>query len=182
MPIAVLIAATLQLLLAVTFLVIPVAVWKTGGVAQRAAEAEVVRQGRPPEVLARHGIRFKEEVWEFALALGIAATPTVLGSLNLAGIGAGRVLSWILEPVVLVGVGLVTIGQVFAARYTEAMFSKSDDAAVRDLDGRAVIAAASARFPFWVRPLVLVRFSLATLGSFLVIVLLSTPAAGTHFR
>ncbi|WP_084955700.1 hypothetical protein [Thermoactinospora rubra] len=181
MPLPVAVAVALQTLLAATFFVIPITAWITGGRAQRAAEAEVARQGHPAEVLARHGIRFEEEPWELALALAIGACLLVLASLNLAGSGTGRILSWIAEPLVLVVVGFVTAGQVFATRYTEAAFRKSGDLAVRDIDARAVIAAASTGFPAWLRPLVLVRFALATLGSLLVIVLLATPAAGGYF-
>ncbi|WP_329082703.1 hypothetical protein [Streptosporangium sp. NBC_01469] len=182
MPLPVAVAVTLQLLLAATFLIVPIAAWITGGSAQRAAEAEIVRQGRPPAILAQHGIRFKEQAWEFALALGIAGCLTALALLNLAANGTGRILSWIIEPVVLLGVGFVTAGQVFATRYTEAAFRKSGDHTVRNIDVRAVIAAANTGFPSWLRPLVLARFPLATLGSLLVIILLATPAAGAYFR
>ncbi|MFI9204113.1 hypothetical protein [Streptomyces sp. NPDC053048] len=181
MPLSVATAIALQLLLAATFLVIPVTVWFTGGAAQRAAEAETARQGYPAEVLARHGIRFKERAWEFSLALSIAAILLTLAGLNLTASTTGRTLSWIVEPIVLLVVGFITAGQVFAARYTEAALKKSDDPAVRTIDARAVIAAASAQFPSWLRPLVLLRFPLATLGSALVIVLLATPAAGSYF-
>ncbi|MEV4219139.1 hypothetical protein [Nonomuraea sp. NPDC049725] len=179
MPVSVALAATLQLLLAATFVVIPVAVWRTGGRAQRAAEAEVARQGHAPDVLARHGIRFEERAPELALALGIAVVVTALAGLNLAG--TGRVLSWVLEPVIFLAVGFVTASQVFAVRYTEAAFARSADPAVREIDARAVIAAASGGFPSWLRPLVLVRFGLATLGSVLVIILLSTSSADAYF-
>ncbi|GAA3139729.1 hypothetical protein GCM10010466_33530 [Planomonospora alba] len=181
MPVPVAIAVTLQFLLAAAFLIIPITVWITGGAAQHAAETEVVRQGHPAAVLVRHGIRFKEERWEFALALGIAAVMATLAWLNLTAHRSGRILSWIIEPVVLLAAGTVTAGQVFAARYTQAAFARSDDPAVRDIDTHAVIAAASTEFPSWLRPLVLTRFALTTLGSLLVIILLATPEAGTHF-
>ncbi|GGW86248.1 hypothetical protein AB0E64_38660 [Streptomyces caelestis] len=182
MPVPVAIAITLQLLLAATFLVIPITVWVTGGTAQRAAEAEVSRQGYPAEVLARHRIRFKESVWEFTLALAIAACLMILASLNLAANATGRIASWVIEPVILLGVGSVTASQVFATRYVEAAFKKSSDPTVQDIDARAVLAAANAGFPAWVRPLVLFRFLLATLGSLLVIVLLGTEGASAYFH
>ncbi|GGT02487.1 hypothetical protein GCM10010156_70590 [Planobispora rosea] len=181
MPLPVAIAATLQLLLAVTFLVIPVTVWFTGTAAQRAAEAEVARQGHSPDVLARHGIRFAERAWEFMLALTIAAILIVLAALNLTGSPSGRLLSWIAEPLILLGAGLITAGQVFATRYTQAAFKRSGDAATRAIDARLVIAAASSGFPAWLRPLVLARFALTVLGSLLVIILLAVPAAGAYF-
>ncbi|MFF9016311.1 hypothetical protein ACF09C_25495 [Streptomyces sp. NPDC014870] len=163
----------LQLLLAATFFVIPVVAWFRGGAAQRAAEAELARQGQGADVLARHGIAFKEKVWEFAVALGIGVTMTVLGALNLAGSDLGRTLSFVVEPLVLLVVGFITAGQVFAVRYTEAAFARSEDAAVRALDAKAVIAAAKTALPTWMRPVVLTRFALATLGSALVLVTLA---------
>jgi hypothetical protein len=175
------IAVTLQLLLAATFLVIPITVWITGGVAQRAAEAEVIRQGHPAAVLAQHGIRFQEKAWEIALAFGIATVMAALAWLNITAHASARILSWIIEPIVLVVVGLITAGQVFAARYTQAAFGRSGDPAVRGIDARTVVAAASGAFPSWLRPLVLARFLLATLGSLLVIVLLAAPQAGAYF-
>ncbi|MEU4830166.1 hypothetical protein [Streptosporangium sp. NPDC023615] len=182
MPPSVTVAVTLQLLLAATFVVIPVTAGITGARAQRAAEAEMARQGHPAALLARHGIRFEERPWEFALALGVAACLAIPAWLNLTASGTGRVLSWIAEPLVLLAVGSVTAGQVFATRYTRAALARSGDPAARDVDARAVIAAANTGFPSWLRPLVLARFALTTLGSLLVIVLLATPEAGAYFR
>ncbi|MGW2018492.1 hypothetical protein [Streptomyces sp. NPDC001927] len=165
-------AASLQLLLAATFFVIPVVAWFRGGAAQQAAEAEMARQGHGAEVLARHGIAFKEKAWEFALALGIGVTMTALGALTLTGSDLGRTLSFVVEPLVLLVVGFITAGQVFATRYTEAAFARSEDAAVRAIDAKAVIAAAGSALPNWLRPVVLTRFALATLGSVLVLIAL----------
>jgi hypothetical protein len=181
MPVPVILAAALQLLLATTFVVLPVTVLRHGGAAQRAAETEVHRQGASPDVLARSGIGFAEKAWEFWLALGIATLLATLAGLTLAGSGAGRLLSWIVEPLVLVGVGLVCAGQVFAAHYTRVAFARSNDPAVRALDASAVVGAAGAALPTWVRPLVLARFALVVLGSPAVIALLALPAAGRYF-
>ncbi|MFJ6411151.1 hypothetical protein ACIQK9_37115 [Streptomyces hydrogenans] len=165
-------AAALQLLLAATFFVIPVVAWLRGGASQDAAEAEIRRQGHSLSVLARHGIAFREKPWELALALTIGATVTALGVLNLTGSPTGRLLSWIVEPLVLLGVGFITTGQVFATAYTRAAFARSSDPALHSVDATALIAAANTAFPAWLRPLVLTRFALATLGSALVLVLL----------
>ncbi|MEU2851529.1 hypothetical protein [Streptomyces syringium] len=173
MPLAATLAAALQFLLAATFFVIPVVVWFRGGAAQDAAEAEIQRQGHAPGVLARHGIAFREKPWEFALALTIGVILTALGALNLAGSPTGRLLSWIVEPMVFLGVGFITAGQVFATAYTRAAFARSAEPAARTIDARALIAAADSGFPAWLRPLVLIRFPLATLGSVLVMALLA---------
>ena len=182
MPTPVLIAAILQLLLAATFVALPMAVAFRGRAAQRAAEAEVAHQRGPAETLARHHISFAEKAWEFGLAIGIAAALTSLAGLNLAGIDTGRILSWIIEPVILLAVGFVCASQVFAARNTRAAFARADDPAVRALDAGAVLRAALSALPRWVRPVVVVRFGLVALGSPLVIVLLTLPTAGDYFR
>ncbi|WP_280381651.1 hypothetical protein [Nocardia wallacei] len=180
MPAAVATTVALQLLFAATMIVIPVAVLRTGHRAQAAAETEIVRQGHAPEVLAAHGIRLKEKVWEFLFAIGIAALLIGLAIANLAG--ASRLPSLIVEPILLVVAGFVTAGQVFAVRYTRAAFRRSDDPAVRAIDAVALMRAASSEFPSWLRPLVLIRFVLATLGTLAAIVLLLTPAASAWFR
>ncbi|MFC9996259.1 hypothetical protein [Nocardia sp. NPDC127526] len=179
MPAAVTAAAVLQLLLAATMIVIPVLVAATGRRAQQAAEAEVSRQGHNPDVLARHGIRFNEAVWEFAFAMGIAAGLAVMAALTLTGTARPVVL--IAEALVLLVVGFITASQVFAVRYTRAALDKSADPQARAIDATAVIAAASAGYSRWVRPLVLVRFPLATVGAVAAIVLLLTPAATAYF-
>ncbi|GAB2720627.1 hypothetical protein [Nocardia thraciensis] len=180
MPVSIALAVVLQLLLAATMIVMPVVAWIRGGRAQLAAEQAVVRQGCAPEMLAEHGIRLEEKVWEFALALGIAAVLITLAILNITG--TARVVSLVAEPVLLLAVGSVTTSQVFAARYTQAAFRKSGDPAVRAIDARAVIEAAGSEFPSWLRPLVLTRFALATAGSLATIVLLLTPAASAWFH
>lgn len=182
MPISVVFASTLQFLLAATFSVIPVVAYRYGGGAQRAAEAEVARQGFPAGVLAEHRVRFEESGRETLLPFAIAGCLMTLASLNLAGVEAGRILSWVLEPIVLIAGGLVTVGQVYAARSTELVFRKSSDTTLRDIDARAIIGAATGAFPSWLHSLQIVRFALTTLGSLLVIIFLATPATSAYFH
>ena len=85
----------------------PVAVYLHGRAAQRAAEAEVVRQGAPAGVLAEYRIRLDEKAGGFVLALAIAVCLTALAGLNLARNPNGQIMSWIAEPLVLVAVGFV---------------------------------------------------------------------------
>ena len=63
-------------------------------------------------------------------------------------------------------------GQVFAVRFVEAAFRKSRDPAARAVDVRSVIDAGAAAFPRWLRPMVVTRFVLVTLGSAIVLLLL----------
>src|SRR5262249_12163312 len=169
MPVSVALAVMLQLSLAATFVVMPIAVYLHGGAAQCAAEVEAARQGAPVGVLAEYRIRLDEKAGGFVLALTIAACLTALAALNLAGNPTGQILSWIAEPIVLAAVGFVCAGQVFAVRHTQAAFNRSDDRRVRSIDARAVMSAAMGAMPWWIRPVIFVRFGLATLGSLLVI-------------
>jgi hypothetical protein len=58
---------------------------------------------------------------------------------------------------------------------------RTHSSAVPEL-GYGDCTAASVAFPGWFRPVVVVRLLLATVGSVVVIVLLSLPQAGAHFR
>jgi hypothetical protein len=165
--------SVLQLLLAGTFVVMPVVAYRYGTAAQRAADADAMRQGLPAGSLAEHGIRMEESKAEMMLPLAIALVLAVLASLNLAGAGAGRTLTWILQPLMLLAGGFVTAGQVFVVRYVEAAVRKSTDPVLRGVDVNSFISAAQAKFPAWVRPVVITRFVLATVGSALIIVLLA---------
>ena len=71
-----------QLLLAGTFVVMPVVAYRYGTAAQQAADADAVRQGLPAGSLAKHGIRMEENKAEMALPLAIA-----LRLVALAGFG-----------------------------------------------------------------------------------------------
>jgi hypothetical protein len=168
-------AAMLPLLLGTTFLIMAVIAHRYGNGAQRAAEAEVVKQGFTAGVLARNGVRFEESGVETLLLVGIALGLATLASLNLAGSDTGRILSWIFQPMLLVAGGGITAGQVFTVRYIEAAFKKSDDATLQRINIRAFVDAAKSAFPFWLGYLVLARFVLVTVGSLFVIILLAVP-------
>jgi hypothetical protein len=165
--------SVLQLMLAVTFVVMPLAAYRYGTAAQRAADADAMRQGLPAGTLAEHGIRMEESKGEMVLPLAIALALAILAALNMAGVGMGRTLTWILQPLMLLAGGVVTVSQVFVVRYVEAAVRKSTDPVMRGVDANSFISAAQAQFPGWVRPVIITRFVLATVGSALIIVLLA---------
>jgi len=179
MPLAVTVAALLQVLLAVTFVVIPVVGARHGPAAQRAAENDVTRQGSPAAVLTERGVDFGASRGSIVAAVAIGVCFAVLATLNLAGSDAGRILTWILQPILFLGGGLIIMpGEVFTTRYVEAAFRK---AGVADIDVKAFVNTASAAYPPWFRSVIITRFALATLGSILVVVLLTTPTANAYF-
>ncbi|MBE1876587.1 hypothetical protein [Myceligenerans pegani] len=163
----------MQYTTAVTFLVIGLAAYRHGTMAQRAAEAEVTRQGLPPEVLMRHGVRVEESRTELMLPLGIAALLAVLATVNLTAPDVGRTSTWIVQPTLLLAGGFITASQVFTARFVAAAFRRSEDPKARAIDAKAVIGAASRAFPWWMRPLIVIRFALVTIGSAAVLLLLA---------
>jgi hypothetical protein len=164
--------ALLQYATAATFLGIGLAAYRCGAAGQRAAEAEVARQGFPVELLARHRVRIEESAAELMLPLGIAGILATLATLNLSASDIGPPATWILQPILLVVGGFITAGQVFTVRFVEAAFRKSRDPDARAVDVRAVIDTGSAAFPRWLRPMVVTRFVLVTLGSAIVLLLL----------
>nr|WP_042195058.1 hypothetical protein [Kibdelosporangium sp. MJ126-NF4]CEL21617.1 hypothetical protein [Kibdelosporangium sp. MJ126-NF4]CTQ92398.1 hypothetical protein [Kibdelosporangium sp. MJ126-NF4] len=180
-PLVVFVASLSQFLLAATFVIIPVVGGLFGTSAQHAAEAEVVRQGLPATLLAERRINFGASRVSIAIAIAIGLCLATLASLNLAGNGTGQILSWIIQSIILVLGCVIMPGEVFVARFIESGFAKSGDQALRRVDVRAFVDAAANTFPAWFRHVIAARFALATVGSLLVIILLTFPAANAYF-
>lgn len=181
-PSSVTVAAGLQMLLAASFLIMPTLAYLYGAEAQAAAEAELAKQGFPADVLARNKVHFNEGAVGLVLPIVIALSLLVLASLNLAGNGVGRFLSWIFQPILLVAGGLITFRQVFAVQFLDSAFKNSGDATLEGINVKAFVDAAMDAFPPWFLFVVKARFALATLGSLVVIILLAVPAANAYFR
>ncbi|MEV0611850.1 hypothetical protein AB0I81_00910 [Nonomuraea sp. NPDC050404] len=162
-----LIAAALQFLLALTYLLVPLAGHRYGAAAQRAAEAEIRRQGHETATLAKHGLNFTASTGSVLVSVAIALILATLAVLNL---GNQSLLTWVLQPVLLIAGGFITTAQVFVVRYVEAALRKSG---TTNIDAKALIGAAAATFPRWFRPLVVTRFLLTTAGSLAILVLLA---------
>jgi hypothetical protein len=154
---------------------------RRGSDAQEAAEAEVVAQGLSHDLLVRGRVNFGEGAREALIPLAIAGVLAGLAGSNLAGIGAGRVLSWVVQPLLMLLGGIVTGGQVFATRQVRSAFAESGDAELARVDVAKVMAAAVSVFPRWFRPLLVGRFLLVTAGSAAVVVLLAVPASSSHY-
>jgi hypothetical protein len=120
--------------------------YRYGANAKAAAEAEVTRQGFPAEVLARN-VHFGEGAAGPALAVAIALGLAALAALNLAGTPAGRIGSWILQPLLLVAGGLIISRQVFTARFLGSAFKHSGDATLAAINVKAFVDAATGAYP-----------------------------------
>jgi hypothetical protein len=159
--------------LAGTFVAMAALARLRGDDAQAAAEAAVAEQGVAPEVLAARGVNFRESALELCLPLAIALALAALATLNLAGEGIGRTLSFVFQPLLLVAGGFVTGSQVFAVRDIESAFRRSGDPTLQAIDVNRLVDAALSAFPRGFRGLVVARFLLVTLGSAAVIVVLA---------
>lgn len=167
-----LVAAIQQLLLAATFIAIPIVAQKFGEQAQSAAEKSVTDQGLDGQLLSKNGIKFSESKLEMLLPFAFAAAYIVTALLILTRNDLGRTLTWIIEPVTLVIVGLVTANQVFATSFMQRAFKKSGNVGLQKVDVEKFVVAALKEFPSWLRPLQVVRFLAATVGSVIVLMLL----------
>jgi len=167
------IAAVQQLLLALTFVLIPIAAQKYGKRAQDAAEKSVSSQGLDGQLLPKNGIKFTESKVEMLLPLGFAVVYAVIALLILAGSDLGKTLTWVIEPITLVLVGMVTANQVFATSFMKRAFQKSGKVELQKINVEAFVSAALKEFPSWLRPLQAVRFALAVGGSLVVLILLA---------
>ena len=153
-----------------------------GPSSQTAAETEVLRQGFSKDLLVRGNVNLKESRAELAVPLLIAVALAALALLNIAGSHTGRTATWVFQSILLLVGGFVTGQQVFAVRFVRSAFAKSGDADLTRVDVDALIVAATLAFPRWFRHVVAIRFTLVTVGSLLVILLLAFPSADSHFR
>lgn len=181
-PRSVTLMVTLQLLIAVAFLSIPLVGYLYGTEVQAAAEAEVARQGLPATILAEHGIRLDESGAATVLPIAAALAIAAMGLINLTGHRVGRILSWVGQPLVLVGNVLIMVSQRSAAQALETVFEESGDATLQRIDAQALLDSLQAAYPAWVDYLVHVRNVVVILGSVLVIVLLTVPSVRGYFR
>ncbi|THV41465.1 hypothetical protein [Glycomyces buryatensis] len=181
-PRSVTIAAVLQFAVALAFAGIPLIGLLYGADVQAAAEAEVIRQGASPGALADVGLSFDEHGIAIWAPFGIAAFVAVTGALTLARCRIGRILSWIVLPLVLIGNVLIMASNAAAAETVQAVFDSSEDAAVRGLDAAALLEAASAAYPEWLPALEAVRLAIVVIGCVLGVVLLALRPARRYFR
>jgi hypothetical protein len=105
-----------------------------------------------------------------------------LAVFNMAGLNAARVFTWILQPILFLVGGVVTAGQVFAEPQVRNAWARSGDSQLARVDVARMMGAAVGTFPRCFRGLVVTRFVLTTVGSVLVVVLLSLPVSSEHFR
>jgi hypothetical protein len=161
------VVVTLQFLLALAYLIVPLAGHRYSSAAQQAADTEIRRQGHSPTILVKHGLDFTASTASVMVSMAIALCMAALAVLNLGG---QSLLTWILQPILLIVGGFVTTSQVFVVRYVEVALRKSG---TTHIDAKALIGAAEASFPGWFRSLVVTRFLLTTAGSLVILLALA---------
>jgi hypothetical protein len=100
--------------------------------------------------------------------------------LNLYGSRAGRVLSWVFQPMLFAAGALIVPGRVFVAPLLEA--AVAGDAVLGRADVPALVDAAMRAMPGWLIPANVAKLALTTVGSALVVVLLALPSARAYGR
>lgn len=143
-------AASLQILIALAFLSIPLVRHLYGPAAQAAAEAELARQDIPAGVLEENKIRFDAGGHETAAPAAVAALLITAAALNLAGHPWGRPLTLVLMPLILVASVLILWSQLTAAKSVQAAFKRKGDPTLARVDVPALLKAAEDGFPRWV--------------------------------
>jgi hypothetical protein len=166
--IGLIIASSIQVLLAFTFLIAALGSRSYGDKAQKAAEANVAKQGFEPSILLVRGFKIGEAKVNMILALTLALMFGFLGVLNLFAIPLGRTLSLIVHSIFFFIGGYTTAQQVFTAWFTERAFMASGDKQLQAINVKELITAAESQFPKWLRFVIIARFILITLGSMLV--------------
>jgi hypothetical protein len=166
--------ATLQVLIALAFVSIPVIRARWGADAQAAAEAELTRQGVPATVLAENKLRFDAGGHETAAPVGIAAVLVALAALNVFGTSLGEPLTWWLQPLIILVNGAILYSQLTAVRAVEGAFAKKGDPLLARVDVPAFLTAAEKAFPSWVFPGAQnLRHTIAFAGSAAILILLA---------
>jgi hypothetical protein len=168
------VTAAQQLIVGLLFFAIGTSAYRFGDEAQRAAEKNIAAQGIviDNQTLRRSGLQLAESRTTLLFPLGIGTILVVAAWLVWSQSPAALAIAWTVEILLLVVVGVVTAAQVFPARFLAHAWARAEDERLRRIDVHAVMQQAEDAFPPWVRPLIVARFVLATVGSLVVIVLL----------
>ncbi|WP_431896832.1 hypothetical protein [Nonomuraea sp. bgisy101] len=174
-PRTVTVAGVLQLLFALAFLIAPVAGLVYGADVQAAAEAELVRQGLSPSLLAEDNLHFDEGGYALVLPGTSALIAVVLAWLNLAGRRAGRILTLIFQPLFLALDVFILTSQMSQTQYLQSILGEG-------VDAQAILDVSDRVYPAWLLAVSDARLIVTPVVSLVVIVLLVLPSARAYFR
>ncbi|WP_433465305.1 hypothetical protein [Spirillospora sp. CA-128828] len=169
-------AAVMQLLVAVAFVSIPVVRHRYGPAAKAAAEAELRRQNVRPQVLEENRLRFDAGGHETAAPATVAAIMTVTAALNLAGADLAQLMTWIFSSLVLVMNAGIVYSNLTAVKSVQAAFRRKGDPELARVEVAPFLKAAGDAFPRWVRLQTYLRNTTVFAGS--TIALLAVTLTG----
>ncbi|QSB06837.1 hypothetical protein [Natronoglycomyces albus] len=113
---------------------------------------------------------------DLIVPLILAAGLIVLGLLNLRGARPARIVSWVIQPLVMICGALLLVATLAMETVMETMVEGTG------VDGGAILNAYTDAMPGIYLPLNYIALTLASLGSLLVIILLALPASNQFFR
>jgi hypothetical protein len=160
------------LLLALTFIIIPLVGQKYGRRAQNAAEKAVADQGLEPGILLKNGVKMTESKVEMLLPFAFALAYLIVAIITLVSGQINHTLLWIIEGFTFLVVGAVTAQQVFIASFLTRAFKNAKDEHLHKVNVKQFITAAQSEFPSWLHGVQVMRFVLATAGSLVILALL----------
>ncbi|GAA2320061.1 hypothetical protein GCM10009853_092710 [Glycomyces scopariae] len=177
-PGAVSAAVWIQILLALFLVAQAVVGFLYGADAQDAAEAELEAQGFSTSDLP-DGFTFEGGGVNAIVMIAFAVLLVVFALLNAAGNRVGRILTWIVQPLVLICSGVLAFGIIAGAASLDAGLEASG---TEGIDAQALMDAAYGAYPSWTPVVDYGVVALGVLGSLLVVILLALPAANAYFR
>lgn len=172
-------AVWLQILLAVFLIAQSIAGILYGADAQTAAEEELAAQGHAMSDLPQ-GTTFESTGATAYAPIAVAVLIIVLALLNGAGKRPARIITWVVQPIVLVCGGFIAVSQLFLTQFLE--MGIDAEGGVEGLDVQALVDAIAGAYPAWTDIASYGALALATVGSIAVIILLAVPSANAYFR
>ncbi|NUQ90314.1 MAG: hypothetical protein HOQ43_17865 [Glycomyces artemisiae] len=180
-PGSVTLAVWLQILLALFLLAQTALSFVYGPDAADAAEDALEAQGVAMSDLPQ-GTSFESGPGALVFNIVLAAILVVLALLNGAGKRPARVLTWVLQPIILVCTLAGMLSTLFLSQFLSYAFENSGDETLEALDVDAIVDAVTGAYPSWTAVVSYGALALGILGSLLVIVLLAVPSANAYFR
>jgi fumarate reductase subunit C len=180
-PGSVTLAVWLQILLAVFLLAQTVVSFVYGPAAGDAAADALEAQGVAASDLPE-GTSFEPGAGALAFNVVLAVGLCILAALNGAGKRPARIITWIVQPIMLVCTLAGLASTLFMTQFLTYMFESSGDPTLETLDVEAIVDAVTGAYPAWTAVLSWGALALGLLGSLLVIILLAVPSANAFFR
>jgi hypothetical protein len=175
-------AMWIQILLALAIVASAVSSALYGADAQSAAEEELAAQGVDLSEVPEGTFAFEQGTGTLVFNIVVALGLIVLAVLNGAGKRPARIITWVVQPLVLICGAVMFTGQLFGEQLMQYAVDNSGSSGLEDVDVAAVVQAAYEAYPAWTQVVSYIVLALTTVGSLAVIILLALPASNAFFR